>query len=229
MEDKQQGKAKAASKGANGVDPSGREPSTADTPMLTEPSAADTLALAARDGDKAAVDQLFADFGRLMRKIAGRYAHLSYEDAVQEAGLALLEAVQLWDPARGVRFAAFAAAKMRGDVRTAMRREWTLQARTLRGRIEAPSDGDDGAVRDRITQTLDASAVADWRVSAASAELQLTLDAAGLSPRERQYVEGALCGYTNAEICRAQGVSSETVKTWRKRAFRKVRGVLTTN
>jgi RNA polymerase sigma-B factor len=53
------------------------------------------------------------------RKFAGRYARVagSYDDLSQVASLALLKAIDRYDPARGVRFTSFAAPTIAGELK----------------------------------------------------------------------------------------------------------------
>ena len=72
-----------------------------------------------RDHDHAARDQLIEHFMPLARKLARRYARSSEpnEDLTQVASLALVRAVDRFDPERGSSFAAFAIPTILGDLR----------------------------------------------------------------------------------------------------------------
>jgi RNA polymerase sigma factor (sigma-70 family) len=73
---------------------------------------------AARAGDRWAVQQLVHSHMRLVIKIAARYARagLAPEDLVGEGVVGLIEALQRFDPARGVRFGGYAAWWIRARV-----------------------------------------------------------------------------------------------------------------
>lgn len=70
-------------------------------------------------GDRAARDELFAQFQPLARKLAGRYInpHEPIEDLVQVAYVGLLGAVDRFDPRRGVRFSSFAIPTILGELK----------------------------------------------------------------------------------------------------------------
>src|SRR5689334_20948709 len=72
-----------------------------------------------REGDRAARETLITHFLPLARKLAWRYAHSSepFEDLVQVAGLALVKAIDRFDPDRGTGFATFAVPTILGELR----------------------------------------------------------------------------------------------------------------
>jgi RNA polymerase sigma-B factor len=72
-----------------------------------------------QDGDRAARETLVRQFLPLARKLARRYARSSepYEDLVQVASLALLKAIDRFDPDRGVSFPTFAIPTILGELR----------------------------------------------------------------------------------------------------------------
>jgi RNA polymerase sigma-B factor len=83
---------------------------------------ADTNALAARWRDAAdlrARDELFERYLPLARKLAARYSnpHEPLEDLVQVASVGLLGAIDRFDPARGVRFPAYAIPTILGELK----------------------------------------------------------------------------------------------------------------
>ncbi|WDL95228.1 RNA polymerase sigma factor [Alicyclobacillus sp. ALC3] len=166
----------------------------------------------AQDGDNAAQVAVMDAFTPLIRATASRYRHVAYEDALQEGYLSLLECTGSYNPARGVPFAAYAKSHVQGDVRTAMRRLWTVEARSVALQDYHLDDGSDWLGRSS---------------GMAGVELRMMMEAAHLSPREAQSIRGQLMGLSCSEIAKEQGVSVETVKTWRKRAFRKLRKVWT--
>lgn len=71
------------------------------------------------DGDFAAREALAKQFLPLARKLARRYAQSSepYEDLVQVASLALVKAIDRFDPDRGASFPSFAVPTILGEIR----------------------------------------------------------------------------------------------------------------
>ncbi|GGJ13708.1 hypothetical protein GCM10010885_23800 [Alicyclobacillus cellulosilyticus] len=203
---------------------------------MPDPFAA--MVLAARAGDRAAAEQLFAALQPLVMGAARRYRDVALEDARQEAWLALWLAVREFEPANGVPFLAYATAKVRGDVRTAMRRLWRYDDRVVHvsGRGE---DAEAEQAEEALSRLAAGRAQADGRMAAgaggcgpesldpmAAADWRLTVRAAGLSDRERLWLAAAAAGYGPMELAAACGVSAETVRTWRKRTLYKLRAAL---
>lgn len=189
--------------------------------LLAECGAAEALARSAQADDADALAYLVVAFEPLIRNVAGRYADVSYEDAKQEAYLALVRCVGKYDAGRGIPFAAYAQAYVRGEVRTAMRREWRARSRV----VGLAADGRDGG--DSAGDRVDRRGGGDWGQwrsdTFAGVELAMMIDRAGLSPRERLSIDGVLCGLSSTDISRIHGVSADTAKTWKKRAVRKLR------
>ncbi|WP_067930146.1 sigma-70 family RNA polymerase sigma factor [Alicyclobacillus kakegawensis] len=187
--------------------------------METETSthvAVETWIERAQTGDKVAVQALLAQFEGMLQAISRRYRGLSQADALQEAYLSLLLAIRDYDKSFGVPFAAYAQRKVHGDVRTAMRRWWTHDARLERTDRDKnrPRAWDDGQAALSSDRTANPYSLIEWR---------LVLPAAGLSERERVVTEAMASGWRIKELAQALGVSAETVKTVRKRALRKLR------
>jgi RNA polymerase sigma-B factor len=72
-----------------------------------------------RNGDETAREALVLRFMPLARKLARRYSHTSvpYEDLAQVASLALLKAVDRFDPTRGTTFRTFAIPTILGELK----------------------------------------------------------------------------------------------------------------
>jgi RNA polymerase sigma-B factor len=82
-----------------------------------------------REGDAAAREELVRRFLPLTRKLALRYARSAepYEDLVQVASVALLKAIDRFDPGRGSGFPAYAIPTILGEMRRHFRDNgWSL-------------------------------------------------------------------------------------------------------
>jgi len=90
-----------------------------------------------RDGDEAAREALVRQFLPLAGKLARRYAQSSepYEDLVQVASLALMKAIDRFDPDRGLSFAGFAVPTILGELRRYFR-DGTWSVHVARGAQE---------------------------------------------------------------------------------------------
>jgi RNA polymerase primary sigma factor len=88
------------------------------------------LLRAARRGDRGARERLVVSRLRLVRGVASRYRNLGlpFDDLVQEGALGLLEAIDRYDPCRGVAFDAYARFRVRRAIRNAL----TDKARLVR-------------------------------------------------------------------------------------------------
>ena len=100
-----------------------------------------------RDGDDAAREALVRQYLPLARKLARRYAQSSepYEDLVQVASLALIKAIDRFDPDRGVNFAGFATPTILGELRRYFRDStWSVHvARSRQERALAVAEATD--------------------------------------------------------------------------------------
>jgi RNA polymerase primary sigma factor len=88
------------------------------------------LLRAAQRGDRGARERLVVSRLRLVRRIASRYRNLGlpFDDLVQEGSLGLLEAINRYEPRRGVSFDAYARFRVRRAIRNAL----TDKARLVR-------------------------------------------------------------------------------------------------
>ncbi|WAH41822.1 sigma-70 family RNA polymerase sigma factor [Alicyclobacillus fastidiosus] len=175
--------------------------------------------------DCAACLRLIHQFQGLLCAVARKYqSTCGYEEVYQEACAAFLTAIQSYRPDRGP-FVAYAASKVRGDVRTAMRRLWRVADRW--SHIHAFEGEDDERAFDRVLAGSNADAVgttvfpdATWTTSSALNEM---ITRARLSQREGDWLHSFLAGWPPEAMAEAYDVSAETVKTWRKRALSKLR------
>lgn len=179
----------------------------------------------AKLGDAVATEQICLDFRPLVESVARIYHGVSLEDARQEGYASLLQAISFYDPSRGVPFAAFVSRKVHGDVRSAMRREWKHTERTAYARLdregeehaESPTAEDKLALRSWLEHPDAEFEGVEWRD---------LITRASLSEREAYSIQEGAKGRSSTAIAKDMGVSPETVKTWRKRAFRKIRKAL---
>jgi len=205
------------------------------------------LVSAVQAGVPGVADQLLRQFQGLLLSVAGRYRDVaSFQDAYQEASMAFWVAMQSFDAARGVPFTAYAVRKVHGDVRTAMRRLWTHDERVKYIEETALPDSD---VWDKLSRRDDTGGrwmadVHEGSTTAGAGAHGLTGDGGGyrdveermmlntlledarLSQREAQCVRAILQGQALVTLAQAEGVGLETVRTWRKRALRKLRTAL---
>jgi RNA polymerase sigma factor (sigma-70 family) len=212
---------------------------------------------AARFGSKQAMAFLLKEYDQLLSATARRYGSGGlHADAYQEACIAFLEAISEWQADLCVPFPAFAKAKVRGDVRTAMRRIWRYEDRRILARARPDDEESVNELWDSaagIGAGHGHSSGAGQRLGAGPhrsgagprfcPELSLRFDntygsqkdvefaldfaslveQAGLSVRERLYLTWLMEGWTPKEMAACAHVSTETVKTWRKRTLYKLR------
>ena len=174
-----------------------------------------------------AIDVLVHHFRPLVLRTARQYAHVGFEEAVQEGYVALLEAIDMYDETLCVPFAGYVAIKVRGDVRTAMRRVWRYQERVTYPSHRRDSDASDAVAETEAwdKQLADQAALDAWD-DYDSADIRMAIAAVKLSDRERQAIHSLLLGETSAELAATTGVGVETAKTWRKRGLHKLRAAL---
>lgn len=196
---------------------------------------AETLVFLAQHHNQEAAACLLSQYHGLLAAVARKNQHtLTYEDVYQEACLAFMEAIYSYQSQLGIPFAAYAAAKVRGDVRTVLRRVWREEARTVKpsSRYHTTPDAQEAweaetRFSERCTQTTGRfSGELDFAASVVNQLLCADwLQQSHLSSRERTYIEAMMRGATLQEIAHTMCVSPETVKTWRKRALLKLRNI----
>lgn len=96
------------------------------------------------DADQAALDELTTRYLPLARRLAARYQAPSREreDLDQVASLALVQAIERFDPSRGPRFASFAIPTILGELRRHFREHaWAVRVpRSLKENVAAVRD-----------------------------------------------------------------------------------------
>jgi len=181
------------------------------------------LVIRARAGDDVCLHALFEMFRPLLRRAATRYARAAgYDEAYQEACAAFLHAIATNDPAAAP-FPAYAASRVYGDTRTAMRRIWLAQDRTAFQRESEEGSNEDwdeepGRRDSCCSQGLEPFHSVDQRLTL----LRLAREAK-LSPREGAWLALELAGLETGEMAERLGVSPATIRTWRMRALHKMR------
>jgi|GEM_PF-2516886 len=218
--------------------------------VLSKNAAVLHLVLAARGGRDGAMEALLEKFRPLILTVAARYKSLSFDDAVQEGCLALIRCVYSFNEHLGVPFTGYLNLKLRGDVRTALRRMWKYENRTVSAQQETDTEGElnlwdawmtkswsevAGSLYGGIGGSAGGSGPAPGSMSASSlsaaTELSLVewyhvMHTAGLTQREKLGVVTMMEGWSSTEVAQRMGVSKETVKTWRKRGIGKMRKAL---
>ncbi|WAH36842.1 sigma-70 family RNA polymerase sigma factor [Alicyclobacillus dauci] len=179
------------------------------------------MVLAAQLGDGDALAELLGQYEGLLVTVARRYRlTCGFDEVYQEACLAFIRAVYAYDPDM-VPFPAFASARVRGDVLTAMRRWWRVADRQKW--ITPMDDEDDTEALERMWDEHGQSGPSIEDAWLLEHDLNSVIAYASLSERETSWLHAFLRGYTLDMIRRRYGVSSETVKTWRKRALAKLK------
>ena len=140
-----------------------------------------------RDGDEAAREALVRQFLPLAGKLARRYAQSSepYEDLVQVASLALMKAIDRFDPDRGLSFAGFAVPTILGELRRYFRDgTWSVHvARGAQERALAVSEA-----TDRLTDLHGRTPTANQLAGAFCERLRREVGTAHARQIERAYL-----------------------------------------
>lgn len=170
------------------------------------------LCVQAQEGDGHALERLVRMYRPLMIRLARRWAVCGFDDALQEAHVALLEAVRRYDASYGVYFGAYVRRRIRARLRTWGRREMRWPERHVAASADETDEGDRQPVE----------TWADERPSHSRLWWEAWMQ--GLSPRERFVIERQFIdGYGLWEIAEQEAVSRHTVHTWKKRAMKKLR------
>lgn len=171
------------------------------------------LCFKARSGDREAMKQLLVQYRPLMVHLAQRWPVYGFEDALQEAHVAALEAVHQFDPNVGCYFGSFLKQRIRAHLRTWGRRQVRWSERNMVASAESSRE--------------DSFPIEEWadvqpHVGRLNIEWKECLNV--LSPRERLVIEKHVIeGYSVQEIADQESVSRYTVHTWKKRAMKKLR------
>ncbi|MDI3256901.1 MAG: sigma-70 family RNA polymerase sigma factor [Kyrpidia sp.] len=171
------------------------------------------LLVKARGGCPAAKADLWCCLRPLVGMVARRYHRIEREDAEGEAAVVYLEALRVWDPERGVPFAAYFARKLH-------HRLWTLVRRSSREHGRRAYLGGDRTAEE-TGDPLGLFGDPRWSEPFEEAEIRLVLEELGT--RERRILAGALRGIPLAALAREEGVTRQTVTFHLKKALKKLR------
>lgn len=140
-------------------------------------------------------------------------------DAVQEGTIGLIEAVERYDPTRGVAFSLYAVHRVRGRILDFLRREGSVDLPCLEAETEA--------------QETAKELLVDERASVAElAEHHALVDVLGavmerLPLRERLVLKGVTIGGTQAQtMAESLGVTPAHIYRLQQSGIRRVRGML---
>lgn len=181
----------------------------------------DILLTAATQGDSEALCHLFDAYAGLLHK-AARQPHLAcfFEDALAEARLSFLEAVQSYDQSRGVPFPGFAKARVYGDLRTLFKRERRRWQRELLPLAQNREDGDDDTFPDTLVASSDEHEQLILRETLRTAM-------AALPKRQQQLLHMLFFEEkTQKEAAARLGISQQAAAAMKMRALKQLRRIL---
>jgi RNA polymerase sigma factor (sigma-70 family) len=173
---------------------------------------------AVRDGSETAYRVMYEQFLPLIRKTLFRFRwYPDREELLQEARIALYQAILDYTPDHGVTFAGFAASRIHYQVWNTVKRNLRHWNRSMQ-EIAVSEDAEGDTLPDPLLQ------LACPYANHAYADVEWAECFAILSEREKLAAKKLLMeGLKQGELAAMCGVSVETVKTWRKRALQKLR------
>ncbi|MGZ4122973.1 MAG: RNA polymerase sigma factor [Tumebacillaceae bacterium] len=177
-----------------------------------------SIALQAQQQNSTALLRLLEEFENVIHAACRRFTVPFCEqgDLLQEAYVGFLKAVQTFDPTRGSTFAHFAKTKTQEAAWQYIRVRNRNRQREMTESLTTGEDGDTGL---SLWEQLP-----DTGSSEPFCELEWRSLLQGLSEREALAVERIVIdGLSMADLARLEGVSPGTVKTWKQRAFLKIR------
>ena len=171
-------------------------------------------------GDEAARRRIIESYQPLVfREVMPYRALPAVMDAVQEGTIGLIEAVERYDPKRGVAFSLYAVHRVRGRILDFLRRE---------GQVDLPCLEEETEMCETAKELL-----VDERPSVAElAEHHALVGVLGaamarLPARERIVLEGVTIGGTRAQtMAESLGVTPAQIYRLQKNGIRRVRGML---
>lgn len=174
----------------------------------------------AQEQDSSALLALLHEFDNLIQGAARRYQvpHNERGDLLQESYLGFLKAVYAFDPSLGKPFAALAKTQTTAAVWQYMRVKRRKASRECGEGLDTPTSLDREGRETHLDRAADPVAEAEF------CELEWRELLLSLSEREALAVERLVIdGYSMADLARQEGVHPDTVKTWKRRAFAKIK------
>ena len=171
-------------------------------------------------GDEAARRRIIESYQPLVFREVMPYRALSaVMDAVQEGTIGLIEAVERYDPARGVAFSLYAVHRVRGRILDFLRREGRVDLPCLEAETEAYETAKELLVDERPSVAELAEHHALVGVLGAAMER--------LPARERLVLEGVTIGGARAQtMAESLGVTPAHIYRLQQNGIRRIRGML---
>ena len=172
-------------------------------------------------GDMVARRQIIESYQPLVFKQAMPYRALpGIMDVIQEGTVGLIEAVERYDPARGVAFSLFAVHRIRGRMLDFLRREGRVDIACMEEKLEDAS----GTLKENLIDTS-ASVTEQAESHELSGKLHQAMER--LPAKERAVLEGMyLRSEGAAQMADSLQVSSSHIYRLQKSGIRRVRGML---
>ena len=171
-------------------------------------------------GDEAARRRIIESYQPLVfREVMPYRALPAGMDAVQEGTIGLIEAVERYDPTRGVAFSLYAVHRVRGRILDFLRREGRVDLPCLEAETEAYETAKELLVDERPSVAELAEHHALVGVLGAAMER--------LPARERLVLEGVTIGGARAQtMAESLGVTPAQIYRLQKNGIRRIRGML---
>ena len=171
-------------------------------------------------GDEAARRRIIESYQPLVfREVMPYRALPAVMDAVQEGTIGLIEAVERYDPTRGVAFSLYAVHRVRGRILDFLRREGRVDLPCLEAETEAYETAKELLVDERPSVAELAEHHALVGVLGAAMER--------LPVRERLVLEGVTIGGARAQtMAESLGVTPAQIYRLQKNGIRRIRGML---
>lgn len=171
-------------------------------------------------GDEAARRRIIESYQPLVfREVMPYRALPAVMDAVQEGTIGLIEAVERYEPTRGVAFSLYAVHRVRGRILDFLRREGRVDLPCLEAETEAYETAKELLVDERPSVAELAEHHALVGVLGAAMER--------LPARERLVLEGVTIGGARAQtMAESLGVTPAQIYRLQKNGIRRIRGML---